>query len=134
MTPFFTLDQPKRENFPPYNIVKLDDTTSVIEIALAGFSRDEISITLKEQHLQIEGTQSRSDDGVRFYLHRGIGTRRFKQTYKLMPFTEVVEADYQDGVLSILLKTFVPEEMKPRTIPIGKPKDEPQLLNEVVAE
>ena len=110
----------KTESFPPFNIKQLDDETRVLELATAGFSRDELTIEVKQNVLTISGEKTqKSEDSGEHYLHKGIATRKFTRTVALWEFWEVESADYQDGVLSITMKRHVPESAKPRSIEIG---------------
>ena len=111
----------KTESFPPFNIKQLDDNTRVLEIATAGFSRDELTVKVSNNVLAIVGEKRplvEENEGEQ-YLHKGIATRKFTRTLTLWEYWEVDSADYQDGVLSIIIKRHVPESAKPRTIEIG---------------
>ena len=109
------------DGFPPYNIERLsssDDVEDILRItlAVAGFSRDQLEITVEDRQLTIRGNQS--DEPKRVYLHQGIAARQFIRTFVLADGIEVRSADLQDGMLSIdLLK----HEQKPnlRQITIG---------------
>jgi molecular chaperone IbpA len=87
-------------------------------MAVAGFSRDEIDIQLKEQSLTIKG-EKKADDKDRHFLHRGIATRAFERRFQLADHVEVTGADLQDGLLHVDLVRNVPERLKPRTVQIG---------------
>lgn len=105
-------------NFPPHNIIRLDDNRYMIELAVAGFSKDEIDITITEGVLAIKGNkQEKQPSGE--YLYRGIGTRAFTKTIKVADTVEVRGAEYSDGILRIALEKIVPEQKKPRKIEIG---------------
>ena len=102
------------DGYPPYNIERLpktDDGGAVIRItlAVAGFTRDQLDISLEESQLVIRGRQV--DDRERDYLHRGIAARQFQRTFVLADGIEITRADLQDGMLSIDLKQPQPERI-----------------------
>lgn len=105
------------DHYPPHNIVKTGESEYLIELAVAGFSRDEITIEVKDRSLTINGEHVSQG---REYIHRGISTKRFKRTFRLSEYVQVSGADLADGILAIQLKYVVPEELRPRIIPIGK--------------
>jgi|SRR5579862_4362056 HSP20 family molecular chaperone IbpA len=92
------------DGYPPYNIERLgqaaDKSESLrITLAVAGFSREELEVTVEENELVIRGRQS--DEPARQYLHRGIAARQFQKTFVLAEGIEVVGADLKDGLLSV---------------------------------
>lgn len=103
--------------FPPHNIVKIDNYNYVIELAIAGFSKKEVSIALDNNILQIDG--EKAEDDKREYLHKGIGTRSFRKTIKLAETVEVLGAEFVDGILRIALQNVIPESKKARFIDIN---------------
>lgn len=106
-------------NYPPYNIVADDDEHFTIEIACAGFAKDEFNIHLLPEgnKLIVQGVQERGEDSRKF-LHKGIAARNFTHSFALANDVEVVDSVYYDGILEITLKRVVPEEMKPRQIEV----------------
>ena len=104
-------------NWPPYNIEKLGEDQYLITMAIAGFSPDEIELTQKESQLLVIGQKKGSDEGKQ-YLHRGIATRAFKQTFNLADHVKVTGANLENGLLTVELKREVPEALKPRRIEI----------------
>ena len=105
-------------NYPPYNIVKIDDSNYTIEIAIAGFNKDEIEIETKENILSIR-SQSRPDgDDDKEYLHKGISNRAFKRTFQISDDVVVKGATFENGLLNVELERIIPEEKKPRLIKI----------------
>jgi molecular chaperone IbpA len=110
--------QAPTSTFPPHNIIKVDDYNYVVELAIAGFSKEDIQITLKDGQLEIRGSNPVGDDNDVQYLHKGIGTRSFVKTIKLADTVEVRGAVFKDGILKIGLENVVPESKKPRTIEI----------------
>ena len=117
-------------NFPPHNIIKLDDNKYVVELAVAGFGKDEIDIQVQENTLTIKG-EKQDKDGHQ-YLHRGIGTRSFTKSITIADTIEVKGAEYKDGILRIGLENIIPEHKKPRKIEISNELKtfQPQLLQE----
>jgi len=105
-------------NYPPHNVIKTGDDTVTIEVAVAGFSEGEIDIALDKHLLTITGTKKREDDADHEYLHRGISSRDFKQTFPLAEHVEVNGAAIQDGILTVYLERKVPESAKPKSIAI----------------
>ena len=118
-------------NFPPHNIVKLDDTRYIVELAVAGFSKDEIEISAQDGKLTVKGEKKDIRPNIQ-YLHKGIGTRSFTKTITIADTIEVKGAEFKDGILSIGLENIIPEHKKPRKIEIGESLKEfkPQLLQE----
>ncbi len=104
--------------YPPYNIERKSETEYRISMAVAGFSRDEIDIQVKEQTLTIKGEKKAADTESQ-YLHRGIATRAFERRFQLADHVEVTGADLQDGLLHVDLVRNVPERLKPRAVQIG---------------
>ena len=104
------------DNYPPHNIVKVDDTNYLIELAVAGFARDELEIEVKDRSLRVSGKhQNRGRD----YIHKGISAKKFDKTFRLSEYVQVNGADLEDGILAIKLEVVVPEEMRPRKIDIN---------------
>ena len=107
----------KAVSYPPYNIVKTDDTNYTIEIAVAGFARKDLDITTEGNKLTVTGTIIGEDR--RDYLHRGIGTRDFTHNFTLADTVVVKSADIVNGLLLVKLENIIPEEKKPRKIQIN---------------
>lgn len=112
-------------NYPPYNIIRIDEENFIIEIAGAGFTQDEFNVNLVPEgnKLVVQGVQDRGED-KREFLHKGIGARNFTRTFALADNVEVVGADFVDGMLNISLKKVIPEEMKVKTIPVNSTKSD----------
>lgn len=106
------------EAYPPYNIEKLGDDNYRITIAVAGFKEADLDITLEHDRLTVSGAMGDNRDDVE-YLHRGIATRNFQRTFRLADHILVESADLSDGLLTIDLQREIPEEKKPRMIPIN---------------
>ena len=118
-------------NFPPHNILKLDDSRYLLEMAVAGFSKDEIEISVKDGTLTVKGEKKEKDSDYQ-YIHRGIGTSHFTKTLSIADTIEVKGAEFKDGILRVGLENIIPEHKKPRKIEIGSDLSEfkPQLLQE----
>lgn len=107
----------KAQSYPPYNIIKKSEHDYVIELAVAGFKRDELEITFEGDKLTVTGKVNDQRNGE--YLHRGIATRDFTHQFTLAETVVVQSADLVDGLLEIRLQNIIPEEKKPRRIMIG---------------
>ena len=105
------------DHYPPHNILKTGETDYLIELAVAGFGKDELTIEVKDRTLTITGEHVSKG---REYIHRGISTKKFKRTFRLSEHVQVHGADIQDGILAIELKYVIPEDQRPRKISIGK--------------
>ena len=105
-------------NYPPHNVIKTGEHTVTIEVAVAGFAEGEIDIALDKRLLTITGNKQRDDDAAHEYLHRGISSRDFKQTFPLAEHVEVKGAAIRDGILTVLLEREIPESAKPKSIAI----------------
>ena len=104
-------------SYPPYNILKSDNNYT-ISLAIAGFSKDEVDVSLQENELVIQGVAKDKDDKIEF-LHRGIAGRNFERKFRLADTIKVSDASYQDGLLNIYLEREIPEHQKPRKIEIN---------------
>ena len=104
-------------SYPPYNILKSDNNYT-ISLAIAGFSKDEIDISLQENELLIKGTSEEKDKDVEF-LHRGIAGRNFERKFRLADTVKVSDASYENGLLNIYLEREIPDHQKPRKIEIN---------------
>ena len=104
-------------NYPPHNIVKYDETHYAIEVAVAGFKKEEITIQVDQDQLIVKGIQQTTET-TKEYLHRGLASRDFEQTWTLAEYMEVKDAEHQDGMLIINIERIVPESLQPRLIEI----------------
>jgi len=115
--------QQSNNNYPPYDIVQINDDEYMISLAVAGFGHDNLSITKDNKFLIIEGRHSRetvdNEDSTAKYLHKGISERSFRREFQLADHVEISNAHLELGILSIHLKREVPEEAKPKTIAIS---------------
>jgi molecular chaperone IbpA len=112
---------PKMQTYPPYNIKKVDENKYVIELAVAGFGRQDLELELQDGTLTVKGSVN-SEDGD--YLYKGIAERAFTRQFTLADTVEVKNADLINGMLKIWLERFVPEEKKPKKINIGESETE----------
>ena len=114
-----TFANSRGDNYPPHNVVKLDDTHFVIEVAVAGFKQDEIDVELKDGVLVVKGEKAKTEDEAKpEYLHKGISARNFTRTFTLAENVEVRGATVENGILAVALELVVPEEKKPKKIAI----------------
>ncbi len=104
-------------NYPPYNIVVLDENTQQLEIALAGFTRDEIEVSTERNVLTVK-TNKEDPDG-REYSYKGLARRTFARNWKLSPEAVVENVTYQDGLLTLDIRKEVPEEHRRKLLPIS---------------
>ena len=104
--------------YPPYNIERTDENAYRVEIAVAGFRPEELSIEVKENLLTVTGRKAANDEPRRF-LHRGLAERNFERKFQLADYVVVTDAALADGLLSIALKRELPEALKPRRIEIA---------------
>jgi len=105
-----------QDNYPPHNILKTGETDYLIELAVSGFTKDELTIEVKDRTLTVTGEHVSKG---REYIHRGISTKKFKRTFRLSEHVKVNGADLKDGILSVELKYEIPQELRPRKIEIG---------------
>jgi len=124
-------------NYPPYNIRKVEDSKYVIELAVAGFSKSDIEITLEDNKVVIKGTsKDEADDN---YLFKGIANRAFTRTFAIDDQIEIKDAAILNGMLKIALERIIPEHKKPRKIEVKSDDDivatktKKQLLTEDIA-
>ena len=110
---------PKVPTYPPYNIKKTGENTYVIELAVAGFGKQDLELEMQDGVLTIKGNV-KSDEATE-YLFKGIAERAFTRQFTLADTVEVKNADLINGMLKIWLERFIPEEKKPKKIDIGAP-------------
>lgn len=114
--------QQSNTNYPPYNIVQINDDEYMISVAVAGFGPDNLTVTKDKKVLIIEGKHAsesvKNEDSSTVYLHKGIGERSFRREFTLADYVEISNAHLELGILSVHLKREVPEQDKPKTIAI----------------
>ncbi|WP_342640235.1 Hsp20 family protein [Rhodoligotrophos ferricapiens] len=115
------------DNWPPYDIVKLGEDDYRISMAVAGFTRDDLTITQEQNMLMVAGQRSSNDEANGQYLHHGIASRAFQRRFELADHVKVVGASLVNGLLTIDLKRELPEEMKPRRIAIASGEALPKV-------
>ena len=108
--------QQQTSNYPPHNIVKFSDSEYAIEVAVAGFSKEEITVEVDQAQLVVRGVQSTVDTDSKEYLHRGLASRDFEQSWTLAEYMEVKGAEVKDGMLVVQIERIVPEALQPRQI------------------
>ena len=104
-------------NYPPYNIVKLNDTTQQLEIALAGFAKDEIEVAVERNVLTVKTVKAKED--ARTYTHKGLARRTFARNWQLSDDAVVENVTYKDGLLTLDVRKEVPESQQRKLLPIS---------------
>ena len=104
-------------NYPPYNVIKVDEDNFVVELAVAGFAKTDIDLSTSDGKLIVKGELSTEDNDSKF-IHRGIAARKFTREWALGEYMEVKAAELKDGMLKIDIVRILPEEKKPKTIKI----------------
>jgi len=112
-----TESMPKMPTYPPYNIKKVDENKYVIEMAVAGFGKQDLELELQDGTLTVKGSVSSEDAD---YIYKGIADRAFTRQFTLADTVEIKNADLINGMLKIWLERFIPEEKKPKKINIGE--------------
>ena len=97
-------------NYPPYNLVKVDENTFSLELALAGFAEDEVKVYTENSQLVVEAAKADTDQ--REYVHRGLAARSFTRTWTLSDDVEVKEVKFENGILAVAVVRIVPENHK----------------------
>ena len=115
-----TESMPKIPTYPPYNIKKVDENKYVIEMAVAGFGKQDLELELQEGILTVKGNITTDDAD---YIYKGIAERAFTRQFTLADTVEIKNADLINGMLKIWLERFIPEEKKPKKINIGEKSD-----------
>jgi molecular chaperone IbpA len=114
--------QQSSTNYPPYDIVQINEDEYMISMAVAGFGHDNLTVTKDKNFLIIEGKHSRetveNEDATTKYLHKGISERSFRREFQLADHVEISNAHLELGILSVHLKREVPEDAKPKSIAI----------------
>ena len=110
-----------KDNYPPYNVIKIDDDHFAIELALAGIDKEALDIQVDQNQLTISTEKVESDEELE-YLHKGISQRGFSRSFTLADHVIVQGADMVNGVLKISLERQLPDELKPRKIDISSAK------------
>lgn len=109
----------KQASYPPYNIELLSEDKYRITMAIAGFSKDDVSIEVENNTLSVKGDKPATKEESRQFLHKGISERSFERKFQLGDHVKVLQADIENGLLHIDLERLIPESKKPRKIEIG---------------
>jgi molecular chaperone IbpA len=107
-----------QNNYPPHNVVKFDDDTYELQIAVTGFVPEEVVVEVDQNQLIIKAESKRVEDAGIQYLHRGLASRDFTRAFALAEHMEVGEGAIKNGVLRIGIKRVVPDALKPRQLKI----------------
>lgn len=107
-------------SFPPYNLVKWEDNSYTLTLAIAGFKREDLTVTVEGNTLVIEGSADDEMEGFEHfeYVHKGIAMRKFRRTFSLGEYMEVDDVSLKDGMLSLSILTHVPDFKKPISLKI----------------
>ena len=105
-----------KQSYPPYDLLKLDEDTYRLSLAVAGFTKEDIGVNVDNGTLVIKGEITEVTDAE--VVHKGIAGRKFTRSFALGEYMEVTGADLKDGMLHINIDRIVPEEKKPKTIKI----------------
>lgn len=120
--------------YPPYNIEKRREDDYTISMVVAGFRESDLNIVVQNGQLTVSGCiNDKEEEGVE-YLHRGIATRTFERTFRLADHMQVTGAEINDGLLRVALVREIPEEAKPRMIPIKGEIDKSSRRAKVLGE
>ena len=109
-------------NYPPFNIAKVGENLYDISIAVTGFEKDEIAVTVEANELTVKGERREGEQPEPEYLHRGLALRDFERTFTLAEHMKVRKAEIKNGILQIQIEREIPEELKPRVIDIVEVK------------
>ena len=109
-------DNPQ-SNYPPYNLIKLDEERQQLQMALAGFLKEDIEVAIEKKVLNISVSKTYETEGD--YVHKGIAQRSFSRNWQLSDDTVIDEVTYIDGLLRVTLRREVPEEQKRKLFPIS---------------
>ena len=104
------------DNYPPHNIVRIDEEKFLIELAVAGFKDEDISVEVKDGILKISGEMGKDE---RDFAFKGISSRKFERSFRLSEFVVIDGADLKDGILVVYARVELPEEKRPRKIKLG---------------
>jgi molecular chaperone IbpA len=104
-----------QDNYPPYNVIKKDEDTYLVELALAGFDKSDLSVSVDNGNLIVKGEKEKKEVD---FQHKGIATRSFTRSFALGEYMEITGAELENGMLSITVERIIPEEKKPKSIKI----------------
>ena len=109
-------------NYPPYNIVKVDDTTQELQVALAGFNKDDIEVSVERGVLSLRAAKKEPNDDTQNYVHRGLAFRNVARNWQLSDNAIVQNVSLENGLLTVTIGLDVPEHQKRRVFDILTPK------------
>ena len=119
-------------NYPPYNIVKIDENKYVIEMAVAGFGKQNLDIEIADGTLVVSGNSSLNDDSTAAYIYKGIADRNFTRKFSIADTVEIKNADLFNGMLKIWLENIIPDSKKPKKVEINDPASNLEVKAETV--
>ena len=105
------------QSYPPYDVAQIDENEYIVSLAVAGFSKDDITVEVDNGTLVIKGERD-IEDVPKHVIHKGIAARKFTRTFALGEYMEVSSAQLENGLLNIHVERIVPEEKKPKTIKV----------------
>lgn len=109
-------------NYPPHNIAKTDDNHYEIQLAVTGFSKEEITVQVENNEIMVRGESRTPNEPVKEFIHRGLALRDFERTFKMDEHMKVVSAEIKNGILTIMIEREIPEALKPRIVDIVEVK------------
>lgn len=112
------------DGYPPYNLIKTGDDSFTIELAVAGFKEEELSVIVEDNLLKVTGTPIKEEREESTFLHRGVARRNFIRNFGLADHIKVLDAQNENGLLKINLQREVPESRRPVKIEIKSTSEE----------
>jgi len=113
-----SLSQFEIPKYPPYNIKKVDDNKYQLEMALAGFTKTDLEVEVKDNTLTVTGNSSDDTENTNSFVYKGIAQRAFTRQWALMDYLKVFNASFKDGVLVVDMELNLPEEKKSKKIEV----------------
>lgn len=104
--------------YPPYNILKIDDDNYCVEVAVTGFSKDEIQVDVEQQQLIIRAAKAATEEPSAEYIYKGLASRAFERRFSLAEHMQVGDASLANGLLRVYTKRILPEALRPRRIEV----------------
>ena len=117
ITRFDNAFETSKVNYPPYNLIKESDTRFRLELAVAGFSKEDVEVTTEYNKLTVEAKQE--DSATDEYLHRGLAARAFNRSWTLSDDVEIDEVTFTNGLLTVRLNKIVPDHQKRKVYEIA---------------
>lgn len=105
-------------NYPPYNVIRHNENSYGIVVAVAGFDKNEITVEVDQDQLVIRGEKASQEESSFDYLHRGLALRNFERRFTIAEHVEVLKAEIKNGLLTIELERKIPEALLPRKIEV----------------